>query len=50
MNSLDSERRSPLHAAAFCGEGDIAELLILGGAKVNAKDSKYELVAIPSYI
>ena len=40
VNSLDSERRSPLHAAAFCGEGDIAELLIMGGARVNAKDSK----------
>jgi ankyrin repeat protein len=40
VNGLDAERRSPLHAAAFCREGDISELLIMGGARVNAKDSK----------
>lgn len=37
----DSERRSPLHAAAFCGEVDIVTILILNGARVNIKDNRW---------
>jgi len=37
----DSEKRSALHAAAFCGEAEIAELLLLNGARVNTKDSRW---------
>ncbi|CAG14608.1 unnamed protein product, partial [Tetraodon nigroviridis] len=37
----DAEKRTPLHAAAFLGDAEIAELLILSGARVNAKDSMW---------
>ena len=37
----DLEKRSPLHAAAYCGEGEIADLLIMSGARVNTKDNKW---------
>jgi len=39
---LDSEKRSPLHAAAFAGYADIADLLITkGSARVNTKDNQW---------
>ena len=41
MDVQDSEKRSALHAAAFCGEAEIAELLLLNGARVNTKDSRW---------
>ncbi|ESP01753.1 hypothetical protein LOTGIDRAFT_70175, partial [Lottia gigantea] len=41
LNSCDEEKRSPLHAAAYCGESEISDLLILSGARVNAKDNKW---------
>lgn len=41
VNSQDIERRSPLHAAAHCGKDEIADILILSGARVNTKDSKW---------
>ncbi|XP_052363067.1 serine/threonine-protein phosphatase 6 regulatory ankyrin repeat subunit A-like isoform X2 [Oncorhynchus keta] len=34
----DNEKRTPLHAAAYLGDAEILELLILSGARVNAKD------------
>ena len=37
----DSEKRAPLHAAAYCGEAEIADLLILSGARVNTKDNRW---------
>ncbi|KAI4785187.1 hypothetical protein KUCAC02_037910, partial [Chaenocephalus aceratus] len=37
----DSEKRTPLHAAAFLGDAEITELLILSGARVNAKDNMW---------
>ena len=37
----DNEKRCVLHAAAYCGEADIADLLILYGARVNTKDNKW---------
>ena len=41
-SALDSEKRSPLHTAAFVGFADIAELLITEGkARVNAKDNHW---------
>lgn len=41
-SALDAEKRSPLHAAAFAGYSDIAELLITEGkARVNAKDNQW---------
>ena len=41
VNFLDSERRSPLHAAAYLGDSEMINLLILSGARINAKDSKW---------
>ncbi|CAG9861443.1 unnamed protein product [Phyllotreta striolata] len=41
VNSLDEEKRTPLHAAAYRGEAGISSLLLKNGAKVNAKDSKW---------
>ncbi len=39
---LDSEKRSPLHAAAFLGHADVVELLLnKGDAVVDAKDVKW---------
>ncbi|MGH0165406.1 UNVERIFIED_CONTAM: hypothetical protein FKN15_048721 [Acipenser sinensis] len=38
---MDSEKRTPLHAAAFLGDAEITELLILSGARVNAKDNMW---------
>nr|DBA20136.1 TPA: hypothetical protein GDO54_015861 [Pyxicephalus adspersus] len=38
---MDSEKRTPLHAAAFLGDAEIIELLILSGARVNAKDNMW---------
>uniref|UniRef100_A0A8D0D5R9 Ankyrin repeat domain 44 n=1 Tax=Sander lucioperca TaxID=283035 RepID=A0A8D0D5R9_SANLU len=37
----DAEKRTPLHAAAFLGDAEITELLILSGARVNAKDNMW---------
>ena len=37
----DSEKRSPLHAAAHCGEAEITDILLLAGARVNTKDSRW---------
>ncbi|XP_038848776.1 serine/threonine-protein phosphatase 6 regulatory ankyrin repeat subunit A-like [Salvelinus namaycush] len=37
---IDNEKRTPLHAAAYLGDTEILELLILSGARVNAKDNK----------
>ena len=41
VNSLDAERRTPLHAAAFLGDAEMINLLILSGARINAKDSNW---------
>ena len=42
VHKMDSEKRSVLHLAAYCGEPDIVEMLIEeGGARVNIKDSKW---------
>lgn len=41
VNYQDSEKRSALHAAAFCGESSIAALLLDGGARVNIKDARW---------
>lgn len=41
VNYQDVQKRTPLHAAAFCGEAEICKLLILNGARVNSKDSKW---------
>lgn len=37
-NCHDDNRATPLHVAALNGEGEIAEILITAGAKINAKD------------
>ncbi|XP_045073026.1 serine/threonine-protein phosphatase 6 regulatory ankyrin repeat subunit A-like [Coregonus clupeaformis] len=37
----DNEKRTLLHAAAYLGDAEIIELLILSGARVNAKDNKW---------
>ncbi|XP_045078175.1 serine/threonine-protein phosphatase 6 regulatory ankyrin repeat subunit A-like [Coregonus clupeaformis] len=37
----DNEKRTLLHAAAYLGDAEILELLILSGARVNAKDNKW---------
>ena len=40
--SLDSEKRTPLHAAAFAGYAEVAEVLITkGSARVDAKDNQW---------
>uniref|UniRef100_A0A183TB31 ANK_REP_REGION domain-containing protein n=1 Tax=Schistocephalus solidus TaxID=70667 RepID=A0A183TB31_SCHSO len=41
VNSLDNLKRTALHAAAYCGEAEIAELLLKENARVNAKDFKW---------
>lgn len=41
VNYQDAEKRSPLHAAAFKGDRDLAELLLVQGARVNTKDSSW---------
>uniref|UniRef100_A0A8C1B9J1 Ankyrin repeat domain 28b n=1 Tax=Cyprinus carpio carpio TaxID=630221 RepID=A0A8C1B9J1_CYPCA len=44
VNVQDCEKRTPLHAAAYLGDAEIIELLILSGmkgARVNAKDNKW---------
>ena len=42
INYVDSDKRSPLHAAAFRGDSNIVETLVtLGGARVNTKDNKW---------
>ena len=41
VNSIDSERRTPLHAAAYLGDSEMINLLILSGARINAKDTKW---------
>ncbi len=33
VNPQDSEKRTPLHAAAYLGDAEIIELLILSGMK-----------------
>lgn len=37
----DVEKRTALHAAAYCGDAEIVDLLILSGANVNHKDFKW---------
>ncbi|OQR70923.1 serine/threonine-protein phosphatase 6 regulatory ankyrin repeat subunit C-like [Tropilaelaps mercedesae] len=37
-NSCDEQRRTLLHAAAFCGNVHITKMLLAKGARVNAKD------------
>lgn len=37
----DCEKRTPLHAAAFKGESQMAYVLLKHGARVNAKDCKW---------
>ena len=37
----DAEKRSPLHAAAYCGDPEITELLLMSGARVNTKDNRW---------
>lgn len=37
----DGEGRSPLHAAAYMGNADIADALILSGARANVKDNQW---------
>lgn len=41
VNHQDRERRSPLHAAAYQNEPEIAEKLIAHGARVDPKDSRW---------
>ena len=42
INYVDSDKRSALHAAAWCGDPTITEMLISqGGARVNIKDNKW---------
>ena len=42
INYVDSDKRSPLHAAAYRGDPGIVDTLItLGGARVNTKDNKW---------
>lgn len=41
VNHLDRDRRSPLHAAAYQNEPEIAEKLIAHGARVDPKDSRW---------
>ncbi|BHF74868.1 Serine/threonine-protein phosphatase 6 regulatory ankyrin repeat subunit A [Sparganum proliferum] len=41
VNILDNLKRTALHAAAYCGEAEIAELLLQENARVNAKDFKW---------
>ena len=42
VSYVDSDKRSPLHAAAFRGDAAIVETLItVGGARVNYKDNKW---------
>jgi hypothetical protein len=41
-SALDAEKRSPLHAAAYGGFAEIAEVLITtGNARVNTKDNQW---------
>lgn len=41
INYRDSQRRTPLHAAAHCGETEIVETLIKQNSRINAKDAKW---------
>ncbi|CAH1131964.1 unnamed protein product [Ceutorhynchus assimilis] len=41
VNCTDCEKRTPLHAAAFKGDSQIAQILLDNGARVNAKDGKW---------
>ena len=42
INYVDSDKRSPLHAAAYRGDPGIVDTLItLGGARGNTKDNKW---------
>ncbi|XP_076254649.1 uncharacterized protein LOC143192825 isoform X1 [Rhynchophorus ferrugineus] len=41
VNCTDCEKRTPLHAAAFKGDAQIAKILLDNGARVNAKDNKW---------
>ena len=42
VNYIDTEKRSPLHAAAYKGDAEMVEMLItIGGARVNVKDNKW---------
>lgn len=41
VKQIDSEKRTPLHAAAYVGNVQIMEKLIHEGAEVNAKDARW---------
>uniref|UniRef100_A0A5K3EWG0 ANK_REP_REGION domain-containing protein n=1 Tax=Mesocestoides corti TaxID=53468 RepID=A0A5K3EWG0_MESCO len=41
VNYRDSHRRTPLHAAAYCGEAEVVEFLLKHNARVNVKDAKW---------
>ncbi|KAF5291783.1 hypothetical protein FQA39_LY14271 [Lamprigera yunnana] len=41
VNLQDCQKRSPLHAASYKGDVEIAELLLGQGASVNSKDSRW---------
>ena len=46
MNARDYQGRTPLHLAAAKGDTDIAELLVKGGADVNAKSDTLGTTAL----
>lgn len=37
----DREKRTPLHAAAYRGHGNVVDLLLVNGARVNCKDNQW---------
>jgi len=41
IDHRDSEKRTPLHAAAYMGDPEIVRLLIEYGARINVKDSQW---------
>lgn len=41
VNYQDAEKRTALHAAAYIGDPEIVDVLVLSGATVNHKDVKW---------
>jgi ankyrin repeat protein len=41
VNTVDSEKRTALHAAAYRGQAECITVLIQAGGKVNMKDSSW---------